>query len=268
MMMRATILVLAASLGAGQEKAKEGLVVRVARDGWGDASAEDVGKVLESAGESLRTLFPGRALPPIEVSRTDQSPITLFKRGPAGEIRIRLNVDGRHWAQFAFQFGHELGHVYCGNVEYPNPNLWFEETVCEAASLFVLGRMAELWKTRPPYPNWKGYAESLATYRRERLDPAKLPGGAALPEWFAANEASLRKDPHQRALNLAMAAAILPLFEKDPARWEAVAALNAVKGDAGRTFRQYLKDWQGSAAEAQRPFIRCVAERFGVTIDP
>ena len=266
-MRRAVILLLAASTAAGQDSGKQGLVVRVARAGWGDASPVDITKVLESAGESLRALFPGRALPPLEVSRGEKNPITLFERGSGGEIRMRLNVEGRHWAQFAFQFGHELGHVYAGLVEYPNPNLWFEETLCEAASLFVLGRMAEEWKSKPPYPNWKGYAESLASYRQERLEKAKLPGGAALSEWFAANEASLRKDAHQRALNLAIAAELLPLLEKEPARWESLGALNVVRGDASRSFRRYLLDWQDSAAEADRPFIRAVAGRFGVTLD-
>lgn len=269
MMIRTAILGWTAFLAAaGQEAAKEPLVLRVSREGWGDASAEDVSKVLESAGGTLRALLPGRSFPPLEISRTDQSPITLYQRGPAGEIRIRLNVDGRHWAQFAFQFGHEFAHVVCGNKEVVNPNLWFEETLCEAASLFVLGRMAETWKTRPPYANWKGYADSLASYRKERLDSAKLPGGAALPGWFAANESSLRKDPHQRGFNLAMAAAILPLLEKEPARWESLGALNAVKGDASRSFRQYLRDWRDSAAEPHRAFIRAVAEAFGVSIDP
>ena len=263
------ILALGACLAAAaQDAKKDALVIRVARDGWGDAGAEDITKVLESAGGALRARFPGRALPPIEVSRTDKNPITLFQRGPAGEIRVKLNVEGCHWAQFAFQFGHELGHVLCGNVEVENPNLWFEETLCEAASLFVLGRMAESWKTAPPYPNWKDYSDALAKYRRERMEKAKLPEGATLAGWFREKEVSLRKDPRQRDLNLAMASQILPLLEEAPEHWEAVAALNAIHGDASRPFRQYLRDWSQSAAEKHRPFIRKVAERFGVSIDP
>src|SRR5262245_61871033 len=140
-----------------QEK-REPLVIRVASEGWGDAGAADITKVLQSAGDALSSQFPERKFPPIEVSRSSTTPITLFQRGPAGELRVRLNVEGTYWAQFAFQFAHEMGHVVCGFEEYPNPNQWFEETLCETASLFVLGRMAERWKTRPPWPNWKDYA--------------------------------------------------------------------------------------------------------------
>jgi hypothetical protein len=263
------ILALGAFLAvAAQDAKKDALVIRVERDGWGDAGAEDIAKVLESAGEALRVRFPGRAFPPIEVSRSETDPITLFKRGPAGEIRVRLNVEGRHWSQFAFQFGHEVAHILCGNVEYENPNLWFEETLCEAASLFVLGRMAETWKAKPPFPNWKDYSDALAKYRRERMEKAKLPEGKTLAEWFRAKEASLRKDPHQREANLAMASVLLPLLEESPERWEALGALNAIHGDASRPFRQHLLDWSKSAAEKHRAFIRKIAERFGVSLEP
>src|SRR5947207_1422310 len=192
------------------------LVVRVADDAWGDASVTDITTGLESAGESLAGCIPGLELPPIEVSRSKASPIVLFERGPAGEIRVRLNVEDRRWSQFAFQFGHEMGHIVCGYAEYPNPNKWFEETLCEAASLFVLGRMAETWRTRPPYPHWKDYAGSLRKYRDDRLSGAKLPDGKTLAAWFAEREASLRKDGTQRELNLKMATAILPLLEEAP----------------------------------------------------
>jgi hypothetical protein len=257
-------LVLLVSLPA-QER-REPLVIRVASEGWGDAGTEDVAKVLQSAGESLAALFPERRFPPIEVSRSSTTPITLYQRGPAGEVRVKLNVEGAYWAQFAFQFAHEMGHIVCSFEEYSNPNLWFEETVCEAASLFVLGQMAEVWKTRPPYPNWKKYASSLRKYRDDRLAQAKLPDGATLAAWFPAQEPALRKDPGLREANLKMAAVILPIFEEAPERWAAVAALNAVRGDGSRSFVKYLQDWSGSSPENHREVIAKIASRFGVSI--
>jgi hypothetical protein len=263
------LLILGAFLGAAfQDAKKDAVVIRVARDGWGDAEPEDVAKVLDSAGRAISFFFPGRSFPPIEVSRSKSGPITLFQRGPAGEIRVRLDVEGRHWSQFAFQFGHEMGHILCGTVEYQNPNLWFEETLCEVASLYVLGRMAESWKTAPPYPNWKDYADSLAKYRRARMEKAKLPEGTILAEWFRSKEPSLRKDPHQREVNLTMATAILPLFEESAGEWESIGSLNTARGDATRPFRQYLQDWSRSAGEKHRGFIQKIASQFGVSIEP
>jgi hypothetical protein len=253
--------------GRPQEANREALVIRVSAEGWGDAGPGDITKVLQSAGESLAGLFLERKFPVLEVSRSSSSPITLFQRGPAGEIRVKLDVEGRHWAQFAFQFGHEMGHIVCGYAEYPNPNLWFEETLCETASLFVLGRMAESWKTRPPYPNWKDYATALKKYREERIAKEQLPEGSSLADWFRGQQSALRKDGTQRSLNLKMAVAILPLFEETPERWEAVAALNSVRGDASRSFAQYLRDWSRSSPEKHREFIAKIAGRFGVSID-
>jgi len=253
---------------AAQDAAPPPPVIRVAREGWGDAEVGDIARVLESAGGSIAAFFPETKLPPIAVSRSSSDPITLFKRGPGGEIRVKLNVEGRQWAQFAFQFGHEMGHILCGYADYPNPNLWFEETLCETASLFVLGRMAEAWKTRAPYPNWKDYSAALRKYRDERVDKEKLPEGTTLADWFRANEAALRKEPTQRALNLKMAAALLPLFEEAPEHWEAVAGLNAIRGDAARPFAQHLRDWSRSSPEKHRAFILKIAGRFGVSLDP
>jgi hypothetical protein len=261
-------LALALSCAPQDPKTGDDVRIHLARDGWGEADPSDITKVLESAGAALWGQAPGKGFPTLEVSRTQGDPVTLFKRGPSGAIRIMLNVEGRHWSQFAFQFGHEVGHVLCGFADYPNPNLWFEETICEAASLFTLGRMAKAWETAPPYPNWKGYAASLLKYRNDRLVRSKLPEGKSLSGWFREHEESLRKDPRQRDENLRLAAALLPLFEEEPGRWSAVGTLNSVRGDGSRPFAQYLRDWTRSAPEKHRPFIHEIADRLGVPLDP
>jgi hypothetical protein len=257
-------------IGAGapaQEPAGKPVEIRVAAEGWGDANPDDIRKVLESAGRALLVQLPDLKLPPIAVSRSRTGPITLFERGPGGEIRVRLDVDGRHWAQFAFQFGHEIGHVVCGCVEYANPDLWFEESLCEAASLYVLGRMAEEWKARPPYANWKDFAPAFQEYRDDRLAQAKLPQGTSLAEWFRENEAGLRKDPHQRPLNCVAGSALLSAFETAPGRWGALPFLNAVRGNGTRSFSRYLGDWSRAAPEKHREFISMLASRFGTSAD-
>jgi hypothetical protein len=260
------LLALLSSLAAAPQEPFE---IRVKPDRWGDAGVGDIRKVLESAARGMLPAFEGRTLPPLEVSRSDDTPITLFQRGPEGEIRIKLNVEGRLWARFAFQFAHELGHVACNYVDDVNPNQWFEETVCEVASLFALGRMAEEWERKAPYPNWKGYASSLRQYRDERIAASTLPKDETLPAWFRPREAALRKDPGLRELNNVMAVALLPLFEAEPARWAAVASLN---GRRKRTmpisFPAYLGAWKQAAPEAQRDFIDRVAARFGVAATP
>ena len=255
--------------GAGQEGRAPDPELRISPDGWGDASVPDIRAVLRSASESFLPRFPGLRLPAIEVSRSRGNPITLYQRGPTGEIRVRLDVEGPFWARFAFQFSHELGHILCGFEDYPNPNLWFEESLCEVASLYGLGRMSESWSRQAPYPNWKDYAPALGKYRDERLDTAreKVPDGTTFEAWFRGKEPQLRKDPHLRAANLTIAAALLPLFEEAPEHWEAVRTLNAAHGNPDRSFPRYLGDWSRSAPERHREFIAKIAGRLGVAVE-
>ncbi|HLY10776.1 MAG TPA: hypothetical protein VKW04_15845 [Planctomycetota bacterium] len=266
----AGLLVLLAGPGWGQETRPPRLELRVASEGWGSAPPRNIEAVLRSASDTLLPFFPGLDLPVIEVSRSRENPITLYERGPSGEIRVKLDVEGLLWARFAFQFSHELGHVLCGVQEYPNPNLWFEESLCEVASLYALARMSETWSTRPPYENWRDYAPQLKKYRDERIEGSgeKLPPGVTLEAWFREKEPKLRENPHLRAANLTIAAALLPAFEEAPEHWEALKSLNTLHGDARRPFSRYLGDWSRSSAEKHRPFIRSLAGRLGATVDP
>jgi hypothetical protein len=264
------LLVVLAGSARGQDSRPPTVDLRIAADGWGTASVQDIEAVLRSAGDTLLPRFPGLRLPVLDVSRSRNSPITLFERGPGGEIRIKLDVEDRLWARFAFQYSHELGHVLCGVEEYPNPNLWFEESLCEVASLFALARMAETWTRRAPYENWKDYAPQLRKYRDERIETAceKIPDGMTLAAWFRAKEPQLREDPHLRAANLTIAVALLPLFEEAPDHWEALRTLNAVHGDRNRPVSRYFGDWSRSSPEKHRAFIRSLADRLGAAVDP
>jgi hypothetical protein len=240
--------------------------IRVTSDDWGGASRTDIRKVLESALAAYWKSFPGRALPGLEIHRSKSTPITLFERGPKGEIRIGLNVEGMFWAQFAYQFSHELCHVACRFREDVNPNQWLEETLCETASLDVLGRLSKSWASEPPYPNWRSFAPQFTTYREERL--SKLQAPADFTAWFREQEPALRKNPALRDLNTLMAARLLPLFEAEPGMWASVGALNSTPSHAEQTLAERLQGWSGSAEPAQRPFVRKVAAVFGVVLVP
>jgi len=231
---------------------------------WG-GRIPDVSKVLNSSAESLWPYFPGRTLTPILVDPKG-GPITLFNRGPHGEYLVRLNTGGQHWAQHAYQFAHEFAHILANYNEHERSNKWFEESICEMASLFALRRMSETWKDRPPYPNWKDYSPALAKYADERIQAAQLPPGKTLAQWFHENEPQLRKEPCLRDKNTIVAVVLLPLFEKQPENWEAITWLNDGKSHGDRTFAKYLVDWQAQVPEKRRPIVRQIAEKFGTVV--
>jgi len=236
--------------------------------GWGNAGVVDIRKVLESTGQELWKYFPDRRLNKIIVGRGRQSPITLFRRGRNGEYFVKLNVQGRFWCQFAYQFAHELGHILANySAKTPQANKWFEEMLCELASLFAMRKMAITWKTAPPYPHWKSYSSAIQKYVDDLTTPKanRLPDGTTLAAWYKANAAELRKNPCLRAKNRIVANRLLGLFESNPEGWAAVEFLNSGKQDSDK-FQDYLSNWYRQTPARHRKFVASIIRLFELKV--
>lgn len=247
----------------------EQLVFRIEAEGWGGASPEDIRKVLESTGRELLKHIPQNKPIRIHVMASDTVPQVDFKRAANGEFTVRLAVKGRFWAQFAFQFGHELGHIVShyeriNDNKIGNENKWFEETVGEVASLFVLARMAETWKTDPPYMNWKSFAPALKEYLDKLLKDTEIPTVEKMPQWFNDNRPALKADPHLRERNRVVAIHIFKILERDPSQWEAFRYLNLGRPDATNSFESFLENWYFSAPKQNKGVIKEVADLLGI----
>ena len=265
---------MAPAIPAEAPSAPRRLVIRPDSDGdWGGASLADASKVLHSAAGTLWDEVPERRLAPIDV-RPKGGPIVLYRRGPGGAYQVRLNTGGTYWCQYAFQFAHEFCHILCRSGKHADTdlekmdgqNMWFEESVCETASLFALRRMATRWAQRPPYPNWRDFAPSLRSYAEERIRAAPLPEGMTLAAWYAKHADHLRKESCDRPKNRIVAGVLLPMFEAAPDRWQAVQYLNVGARPEPRSFREYLSDWRQHCPARHRGFVRQVAEAFGVRL--
>jgi hypothetical protein len=247
-----------------QEVSLAPLDIRVTDDDWGGAQVRDIQKVCQSAATELWQYFPGRPLSPIVVSRSHDGPITLYDRLDEGQYQIRLDSQGNLWAQFSFQFAHEFCHVLCNYEPGEHPNKWFEESLCDLASIFALRRMAQTWETSPPYPNWKSYAPRLNEYADNLIHEAQLPEGVTLAKWYADNAEQLRTSHSRRELNRVAAVKLLPLFEKEPGLWQSVGYLNTGKGFKQQTLAQYLRDWEYFAPTTHKASIRQIIDLLGV----
>lgn len=224
-----------------------------------------VGPLLQSVARELIPLFPDHGLPVIEVEQKG-GPITLFKRGPNGEIRVKLASEGTLWAQYSFQFAHELGHIVCRYDPDEHSNKWFEESVCEMASLFVLRRMAVSWEKNPPFSHWADYRKSLKSYADDRLKKSALPPDQSLAAWYAERAEAFRKNATQRENNLVIAAALLPYFEEKPERWRAFWFLNVEKMTPAHGVEEYFAAWRKNCPEELRAVVTETAQRLGVTL--
>jgi hypothetical protein len=142
---------------------------------------------------------------------------------------------------------------------------WFEETLCEVASIYTLRQMAVTWKSSPPFPHWKSYAPWLREYADEMLAIEHRQGASegGLPAWYALNGDALAGDPYVRERNEFCATALLPRFEAAPEQWNSLRYLNGGGSTAADTFRDYLVGWHRSARDNARRFVGELITTFG-----
>jgi hypothetical protein len=172
---------------------------------------------------------------------------------------IIVDIGERAWAQLAYQFGHELGHVFANSwqahAKPMTPSQWLEEALVEAFSLRGLARLADSWKKNPPFPGDNEFGSALADYRQNIIDGysklAEEQGLARDPAaWFADHRSEIELgglNPFAQAASLT----ILAEYEEAPACVEALGALNRWPGRSGVPIEDYLDQWELSCAELQ-----------------
>lgn len=247
--------------------------IDVAPGDWGKASTQDIQLVLDAvAREFLSVVDSPRAGDlTIRVVPRAGSPKVLYEQRSDGEYVMHLTARDERWYQYAYQFAHELCHVVT-NFDHKarntgrvvEHNQWFEESLCETASLFVLQQLAVKWAGSAPTKNWLGYDQALAGYARRLLSERHryLAADQSFQAWFAARHATLQSNPYGREDNELVATTLLPLFEAHPEYWQAIKYLNPNEASAGKPFVDYLRDWLAASPDKRLP--REVLALFGL----
>ncbi|HEX6734502.1 MAG TPA: hypothetical protein VF096_06790 [Azonexus sp.] len=248
---------------------KMGLSIDVRPGGWGNASKESIETALYAVADTLMSQLPRKLAVPIVVRHSDGAPVALYDRGPAGEYLVHLHASGENWHLYVYEFAHELCHIlsnYEENVgaDTTKYNQWFEETLCETASLYTLQKLAATWETAPPSPRWSNEARKLRRFFDHLIAEGhrQLPAHTPLHDWLVEKEEHLRKDPYLRKENEVMAKLLLPLFQDNPQNWEALNYLNLDPDDARNTLRDYLGNWYDNAPAEHKQFVRNVLALF------
>lgn len=234
---------------------------------WGKARTKDIQAVVDSVQTAITPYIGARNLGTIIIRNDPKGPISLYKRGKNGEYVVLLDIKGRFWAQVAYQYSHEVCHLL-SNYDLSQNNAtrqqWFEESICEAFSLFALERMAELWKDNPPYKNWKEYAPAFTDYVDNLREEKHRTGFAknAMQAWFIKNKETLQSDPvaQERRLNEEVATHLYTIFSEDPQNWEALNYINLGGDDQEATLQRYLDDWEEHAPTRLHKPIQAVRD--------
>lgn len=248
-----------------------GVTIRVEGDGWGSAAREEIETLLQAVADELVDGPNPVFEQPIVVTHGGPAPVALFGRGPAGEHRIRLSARGRGWAQYAYQFGHELCHVMANPAAHAGDpgkmrHQWFEEALCEAAGLYVLRSMAVRWRDDAPYPAWEDYAPVLGDYAARLLaEPHRQLGNGETPAgWLRGRLTALSGDPYRRSDNEVLANLLLQRFEQAPEHWAALYALNRHDATEVRDVGDYLRQWRAHVPHEHGRFVAELAGLLGV----
>ena len=86
---------------------------------------------------------------------TSGSPAVWLHPDGSSMAWIIVDIGQQAWAQLAYQFGHELGHVLANSwqphAKPTKPCQWLEESMVEAFAIRGLGRLAQSWSQNPPF---------------------------------------------------------------------------------------------------------------------
>jgi len=242
-------------------------MIRVEPSGWGDCQVKDVQRLLDNVADQLvqhMTELP-RGVIHVQCRSIETNPRILYRESPRDDIVIWLTAKDRKWSQYSYQFAHEFCHFISDYERLRlKPNMWFHESVCELASLFVLKQMALTWQSSPPYKHWQNFAKEHDKYADAMLNCAenKLPVGVQLPEWFQEHEASLRHDAFQRQKNFVVAIRLLPIIQSQPTQWQSLRYLP----NTDASFRDFLAGWRTACPAKHRDFVTEMATAFRIDI--
>lgn len=239
--------------------------ILVENDRWGNVQSQEIQLVLESTASVFSPYAPILIEKKISVSPSSH-PRIYYERTLNGEHQINLSAKDRYWCQYAFQFSHELGHLICKTTRGDQTNQWFEESLCEAASLFALLELSKIWDQNPPNPAWENYAKEFKNYRTDRIKTSGYPENFQLPSWWNKNRFKLSQNANLRKQNLWVAIELLPLIEKDPSSaWSSCEWLNHSQSEHTKSFEIYLKNWKLACPKReQKQFVQKVTHLFGI----
>ena len=225
--------------------------------GWGEALTPNICAVLESVDHVFRPCFgPSMNTKDLLVVHSDDHPVTYSDHNV-----ILLSAKDRYWCKYAYQFAHEYCHFQIGG-SVPQQLRWFEESLCELASYFFLPLIADLWKTNPPYPNWRSYSEQFRIHviqDQQKATPFNLD--------FSANSdvlMHLAGNEYDRQKNAYVAIAMMPVFKANSELWSVVHMIKNIPKHL--SFAESMRYWRDLSPKAFRRDIETIAQLFSIML--
>jgi hypothetical protein len=195
-------------------------------------------------------------------------PQTRYGGNAVSGYDVDLTVGNDDWCNHLYQFSHEACHILAQCQNSQPCNQWFEESLCEVASLFIIkeisamgsqGPCANLW-IKPMTPYW----QCLNEYVNQLINaPARKYTGVKMDQWFLQNESVLRHDPYCRCLQWIVANKLFPMFLSNSSNLAAIEFLNSNPCSTGNdSFLQYLDNWKIASPPSYHLLIDDIKKLF------
>ncbi len=137
---------------------------------------------------------------------------------------IGLNVEENSYGDAAYQFAHELSHIYTD----PRITNWTIKLIAHVSSFYMLDRLVEMWKETPPKEIGKTAVDDFQNCRNDLMKEAyhkiDLRQHQLSSNWIKKETKRIHDRPEfgNRIIFNVIALEILPFFKKDPAIWSII----------------------------------------------
>lgn len=156
---------------------------------------------------------------------------------------IFLHTKDNYWCQYIYQFAHEFcHHVIAGPLDGElKSSFWFEESICELASCYILVMLALHFHNLESSDNLlHAYTPNVQTYLSDHM--SRIPViDIKLNQWIKNNLSRLQEPEHHRDLYAILAKQLLPAFIKNPTLWKLLPYIKRVDEDNYLYFEHWIK---------------------------
>lgn len=202
---------------------------------------------------------------PISVYYNSRGPFIMYR--DSGLHSIAISAKAENIPQFIYQFSHEVCHVLQDYeiISPGNPNLWFQESICMMASIWVLKEMYETWEQNMPI-KWRKQRPGILDYVDRIMSRPGSQYYNTPEKWIVDNEDALRADfinPFTHHILVSqLSYNFLDNFEDNPQGWNAVAQIPSITGD----MEVYMRDWYNTIDTEDKQFVQDLATEMGIDV--
>ncbi|MCA6969336.1 hypothetical protein LF935_06780 [Pectobacterium carotovorum] len=225
-------------------------MIKVTGDGWEVPSiscstqklAEAVYKIFSSyVGEEIKSDIL------VNNNRHKEYPLAHFEKNN-GNWEITLCCEsGNHWAQMAYQLSHELCHLYCNHsLARKHKHKWFEESLCECASIAVMYKLGEDWNFFEISSYNSSYGSHITEYIGQVVNTVHrlFDTSNEFTSWLSSMLPQLEKSSTQREINKVVAIYLFNSILKEQSdNWSAIISLNLWDCSMDRNFYSFIDNW-------------------------